>query len=418
MKTLSKDENGNISLMGAAMIVPLVALLGGAVDYSFVYAARMNLERAADTAVIAAISDAKQQAANKRPDQLLGELKNTAKQVFAAEISPTFDLGTVTFEAKAEAVNGVMTASLSYSYLQGTAFLGVIGQTHVNVRGTAVAEGSAGTHSHFDVLVNVSNSMGIGASQSDIDYMERNLGCAFACHTDINQVRAHPVKVRIDVASEAIQRAVDTVAKVKPEGSEVRYGLYRFATTLDQVFPSTHPEADKPFWVKQEVNRAIQLSTEDETREAYAIEELAKLLPDSGDGLIAADPKRYALIITDGAQWLRPIRPEYDTRIPGANWDWGRSQIPDSNACEALKAKGIEVYVLYTTYIPIYTGYGGTIVPLVTDIVNNVLTNNEKALEDCASKPANYFKATDAKEIDEAIEAIFQQVAVPTHLSG
>ena len=415
MKAFSRDQNANISIMGAAMAVPLIALLGGAVDYSIVYASRMNLERAADTAVIAAISDAKAQAATKRPSDLLDDIKETAEEVFAAEISPSLEVGEVEFEASAQEVDGVMTANLTYSYNQGTAFLGVLGKTKVNVRGNAEAKGSAGTHTHFDVLVNVSNSMGIGASQSDIDYMEANHGCAFACHTTINQVRKHPVRVRIDVANQAIQTAVDTVARIKPEGSEVRYGLYKFATNLHTVFQSTHPESDDPYWVKQQVNKSIQLSSEDESRSAYGIQELAKLLPESGDGVIASDPKRYALIITDGTQWIRPIRPEYDTRIPGANWSWGRAQLPDRTACDAMKSKGIEVYVLYTTYVPIY-GHG--ITSLTNDIVKNILSANQKELAECASSSKHFFEASDAQELEDTIKSIFKTVAVPTHLSG
>ncbi len=73
----------------------------------------------------------------------------------------------------------------------------------------------------------------------------------------------------------------------------------------------------------------------------YALSATTAAIPASGDGLTAASPKRILFIITDGVA-------DY--------YDGSGNRVLESlnpTQCAALKAKGVEVLTLYTTYIPL-----------------------------------------------------------------
>ena len=415
-------NEGNISITAALMMVPVIGMAGGAVDYSFAYAAKMNLERAADAAVIAGVADAKARANTVKNDELKALVAQSVKQVFQGALSAKIDVGDIDFDVSSDLKGGVLTASVNFTYTQNTMFLGVLGMNSIGLSGGATAKSSIGSYTDFNILVDVSNSMGVGASQSDIDYLNKNniahgKACAFACHSDIDRIRKMPVKVRIDVASEAINLALKTVDEQKHPDSIVRFGLYRFALRFEEIFNASHPSSSDTSWVRNMVTQNVQLTKDNGTRAAMAKGELAKRLAPSGDGSLQNDPKRYALIITDGVQWVDDHWSDYDPKKPFAQWSSDRrGQTPHGTACDALKDKGITVYVLYTTYIPIYNKSSTD--ALADRIKANVLPYNQAELRACASSPDKFYEATETTEIKAAMEEIFYRVAVPTHIAG
>lgn len=53
-----RDERGNFAVIGALMLVPILATMGAAVDYSKAYGTRSKIQASADTAALAAAMDA------------------------------------------------------------------------------------------------------------------------------------------------------------------------------------------------------------------------------------------------------------------------------------------------------------------------------------------------------------------------
>lgn len=419
MKKFLKNTSGNIALLAALLIPTTMVLVGGGMDFSMLHTSRMNLERAADAAVTASVSTIRANADTLSPDEIPVKMKEVAQRVFEAEKGVLGINTEVTFDAEVTYENQVLTTRLNYELEQDTTFLKLIGKENIKTSGVAEAKSSLGSYTDFNILVNVSNSMGVGASQEDIDYMMANYryngkACAFACHNTINYIRTLPVKIRLDAAVESIDVALNTVKNSIHKDSEVRFGLYKYATEFHKVFDTSHDNATDLNWISQQVEDNIQLSTEDNSRMDYAVGKLTDELGVSGQGITEDAPKKFALIITDGVQWIRPRYPEYDRRVIGAEFHWSRAQIPNEAACDGLKQNGVEVYFIYTTYIP---NYGSTVQDLVRRIDQNVLPVNKQAMMNCASEPENFFEAKDADALTEAMTQIFKEVTIPTHLS-
>lgn len=421
LSKFSNDIKGNIAI-SAAIVMPVTMLMvGGAIDYSIMYTNQMNLERAADSAVAASVSEIRKNIDDINLDEIEAVMENTAKKIFNAEKKIIGKNLTVDFKVTAKYEDQVLIASIDYEYHQPTTFLKLAGMEKVSATGTAQAKSSLGSHTDFNIMVNVSNSMGVGASQDDIDYMLANYkyqgkSCAFACHNTINEVRKLPVTIRLDAATNAIEKAIDSVKYDKHPDSVIRFGLYTYATYLTEVFNVDDVNSENTTWVSDMVSQNVQLSKEDNSRMDNAANELAKYIDESGDGLSSKESKKYVLIITDGVQWIRPRYPEYDKSVIGAaNRWWARAQIPNPKACDDLKKKGVEVYFIYTTYIPIYNGTGTD--SIGREIDANILPVNQDSMKACASSEENFFEAKDEKALNASIEKIFKDVVIPTHIS-
>ena len=130
--------------------------------------------------------------------------------------------------------------------------------------------------------------------------------------------------------------------------------------------------------------------------------ELAAASSAAGDGSTLATPRKALIIVTDGVK-------DYPT-IPGGN----NRPIPsnegpiDPRNCDAMKALGYSVYVLYTTY---FTTPG----PLPVDPV--LLYNRALAPYlappatpgiGCASSPSNYQAASNPADIDAAMTELLK----------
>jgi hypothetical protein len=124
---------------------------------------------------------------------------------------------------------------------------------------------------------------------------------------------------------------------------------------------------------------------------------LAQASPIAGNGSTMSSPKRALIIVTDAlADYGSRVIPSTEGPINPAN-------------CDAMKALGYSVYVLYTTYITN---------PTPPTSINAVLLNNG-ALQPlfappatpgiaCASSPSNYIEASDPADINTAMTQLLK----------
>lgn len=423
LRSYVRDADGNFGMIAGILMVPLTIMAGGALDFGLVYYSKLNLERAADSAAIAAVSDGKSAAESQSNAQVQAIMQTTVDQIFMGGISPRIDRNNIRYTVESTVDAGVVKARVDFKYNYKPAFLSIIGMNEINAGGKAEAKGSIGSYSEFQILVDVSSSMGIGASQEDIDFLNANnrhggSTCAFACHSTIDYVHATwpQVKLRIDVAKSAMQLAFDTVQAEKHPDSHIKFGLHRFGNTYQTVFSPDNPQSEDYGWMKEQVENNITLTPENGSRIAHFTREFSNEFTTSGTGETPSDPKKFALVVTDGSQWLRSGNAEFDRNIEGEEWGQQRAQLLDPTACDALKAKGVTVYFLYTTYID---APNNTFTDRLVDAIANRLSpKNIEFMKQCASEPSNFFEAKDAAALTAAMKQIFHEVAVPTHISG
>ncbi|WP_306250684.1 TadE/TadG family type IV pilus assembly protein [Parvularcula sp. IMCC14364] len=420
------DQTGQFAMITALAMVPLIGLAGAAVDFSYVYMVRMNLERSADAAVIAAVATARRNADNMTRAELETEMQNIANNMFRNGLSKEVNKENLSYNIASGVDGGTINAQVSYTYNYATKFMNILGQNKISTKGIAEGKGSIGSYTDFNVILDVSESMGIGASPSDIQYMHdlgaqtwtHNKPCAFACHNNISQWRKHPIEIRMDVANEAMQDALDIIEEKKHPDSVIRIGFYTFDRSLTEVIdPDKDDRSDNYSWVAGEFDRhAVLKGRGHPTRIDRSISEVASYIPVSGIGELEESPKQIALLITDGADFIATGDPEFNSSDPWYPWGGGRrATAVNPKACKGLKDNGVELYVLYTTYFPANNGYSSGKLSEWFGTTGHTL--NLTHLKDCATSKDHFYEASDSQTLRVAMNEIFKEVSTPTHLS-
>lgn len=393
-------------MLTALLMVPLIAAVGAALDYAQITTARMNIERIADVAVLAAIANARNDAATLDEDQLLTATENTIAEMLEAGKAAELSSGTLTYTITADTDDdGLLTAHISYTFAIDTDFLRLIGQSTVKTSGIATARGSVKTFKNFSILVDVSSSMGIGARPSDISQLESKVGCAFACHSTIGNIRSkYPeIRVRIDAARDAMDLAVDVIEEEAHQFNSIRLGFYtmRNGYAVQHVSAMDVNKSEDYDYVRNVINNNTILKGS-HAKITRSIDDLADELQEGGRGYTKEEPEQHVLIITDGS--------DDGVNTPGAVRASNRVSSIPASACDPLKDKNINVYIIYTRY---YAANHN----LSKSIQNVVHPRNLIDLPKCASSSENFYLSENITDLEEAMTDIFHKVAVPNHVA-
>jgi hypothetical protein len=421
--------------------------VGFAADFAYASYINRGLQSAADAAVLAATS---QSAATSG-----GGYGNTSwltsygSDVFAGNIAnlPVSNV-TPTFTVKPNGTGGVIAAA-SYTYAVPTFISSIIGIPTLTVSGSAKATANPLTYIRYYILVDISQSMGIGATQSDMDTLYNRVaqynsgtdgeqGCTFGCHvvsqgltnsggtqTITNEYLAHnlspKVTLRIDSAVAAIQDVITQAQAAAGANANISIGLYTMNDdytngTLVRTIsaPSTNYTGlsataatidlgNNESWGAGDSDFPDQLS-------AFVSNDLAA----NGSGASAVSPLNYVFIITDGLADVQGSCPSGHCT----------SALNPSN-CSAIQAKAT-VGVIYTTYNPIYlytnpTGSkwvsSTTLDPLYISLVQTPAASIASNLQSCATSLTYYYEASDGPAIDSGMRTLFASSLATAHLT-
>lgn len=121
-----RDSGGNVAIMTALALVPLIGVVGAALDYSRAWDTKSKLHRAADAAALAAARERNATFAQKR---------EIARRVFEASLGPGADLSNLRIEVK-NIADGVRVEATA---LSRNRIMGVLGFNNTNVETFAEA---------------------------------------------------------------------------------------------------------------------------------------------------------------------------------------------------------------------------------------------------------------------------------------
>jgi Flp pilus assembly protein TadG len=165
LQEFHRREDGQVAVMFALAIVPLAAAVGAAVDYSHGNQVRTSLQKALDSAVLAAAVDASQ---NWRP---------IALNNFNGNINPKgSSVGTPTFQLEKDVYSG------SVSALTATSFMGVLG-----IYSLTVSANSAATTGKIPLCVLGLNTFDTGAFDMNGNSKFNAPNCAVQANTKANK---------------------------------------------------------------------------------------------------------------------------------------------------------------------------------------------------------------------------------------
>jgi hypothetical protein len=141
-------------------------------------------------------------------------------------------------------------------------------------------------------------------------------------------------------------------------------------------------------------------------------------MPAPGQGTTGGTPQEVLMIVTDGLDDVSlfnstSCNTSYTWSYSNSYGSFYRCQQPvNISQCAAIKARGIRIAVLYTTYYPLTSNswYNDTVAPFISQVSGN--------LQDCASSPSLFFEVSTDGDITAAMTQLFiNAVATAPHLT-
>ena len=270
IRSWARDRRGNVAMLFGLAALPLIGVIGLSIDYGYMLSVKAKLDLAADAAAVAGATGV-----NSYFSAYTGSSNPTTAAIAAAQSQATAQFnsnkgvilanGTLTLNTPNIALtNTTVTSQVSYTYSMPTFFMAVLGSKTMKVSGSSTATVTLPTYVNVFIVIDNSQSMGIGAQLSDQQIIydastntkyvpngssDRSWGCAIACHysgksgtyggysqnstTDLtNIVRGLGAQLRIDVAKSAITTALGQITN-----GNVNFAVFTTSATLTQVYP-------------------------------------------------------------------------------------------------------------------------------------------------------------------------------------
>lgn len=401
----------------ALLMAPIALAMGVSIDYGYALTVRGEMQSAADIAAVQALSEQSAGVIAALTESLSGELKlaeEDAGHLFEANLQAGSKEYLDSKDIKIVRTGNTFVSTVSFKATVPTSFMGMFGVREVEVAGIAKGIFVPAKYIDFHLMLDNSPSMGLGATTADIDKMEANTSdkCAFACHIEGSTsdyyalAKKLGVTMRVQLVSTAAQKMMETAKKTRRYINQYRMAVYSMGAKATKVeLTNVAPLSDDLDTVKTQTN-AIDLMSipnqgydnDQQTDFEKMLSELKKIMDKGGSGLNNLDRQKVMFFVSDG------VNDSYKPSGCLKKVTGGRCQAPlDFNVCDQIKKNGIQIAVLYTTYLSIENNswYRSWVKPFRSEIGTQ--------MQSCASEGL-YFEVSPSEGIDEAMNALFMKV--------
>ncbi|MGO4686266.1 TadE/TadG family type IV pilus assembly protein [Hyphomicrobium sp. 2TAF46] len=422
------EEKGSVAILFALCAMVVLFALGICVDYGMAAKRRAEINAIADAAALQAVTPVMMTKSSS-------EAQSAATTFFNSQIASVIgvryqsDNVTVTVTDGTTSNSTTRSATVSYTASSLNAFSGILHQPTITIGATSTASAAMPPNIDFYLMLDTSPSMGIAATQTDINTMVAHTapqgGCAFACHEYNPSVdklgnpggpnqdnyalaRSLGVTLRVDLVKQATQNLMQTAQTTEnTNGSVYRMAGYTFDATVKNPIPLTadltmaQSEASniamQEVWSNNYVTKSNNNNDED-TNFDLAFSTLNSAMPAPGSGAKNDSPQEVLFIVTDG--------------VSDESWSGNRTYAPfgGSSWCQTIKKRGIRIAVLYTTYNPLPTN----------NWYNTYISGEQPSIattaQSCAS-PGLYFEVNTGGDISAAMNSLFQTAVSVAHLT-
>ena len=417
LRDLAGERSGGVAASLAVAVLPMIALVGGSVDFYRLQDERAKLQSAADSAVLSAIAKASLSLTTS-------QAASTAERVFRSQLS-TAELSSL-LSTTPTVADDSSNRNVTYSFKAKipTLFMNIIGISTLETDGTSSATVALPVYMDFYLLLDNTPSMGVAATNADIAKMVANTSdqCAFACH----DMSATPndyyglakklgVTMRIDVVRSATQQLMDTATATQAVADQFRMAIYTFGASATAPALTTISGLTNNLSGAKTAAAAIDLMTtpqqnynsDMDTDFDGVLAAVNSAIPTPGPGNSAsATPQKVLFFVSDGV-----ADANYPSTCSQPPYDGYRCEESLTVAtCTAIKNRGVKIAVLYTSYLPLPTNgwYNSQIAPFASQIPTN--------MKACAS-PGLYFEVTPTDGIAEAMSALFTKAVQTARLT-
>jgi Flp pilus assembly protein TadG len=461
------DRHGNVAMMFALSLPIFMLGAGLAIDYSRAAEARTKLYAAADAAALAALTPAMM-------GQSLAAATAAAQNAFNANAAIIEGLSAppvATVTVTADANNALLRhATVTFTASTNNMFAGIIGMPNVTFGGQSNSAAEQAPNIDFYVLLDNSPSMALPQTQAGINEMisltSTQGGCALACHQaqtpnsdtagnlywnpsnptqncpngnttgcvqmdNYEMARHYNIPLRIDNLTAGMTALLTDADNYRAElaGSP----SYSFTVnTMDSQyaigFTNLMPKTVNTYstaWATASQNLNIMEmwsngnecaavgsnpcgasggGNDVETNYDNALSNQAAQITTPGNGSNAPGDKPQAVlfIVTDGVE---------DETYNGNRLIQAINQGGPENYCDAIKATGTKIAILYTTYLPLTTNafYNDNVAPFQNEIAPQ--------LQSCATA-GMFVQAQVGEDLGQALGQLFEAATALGHLTA
>ncbi|MCJ2013435.1 pilus assembly protein [Methylobacterium sp. J-076] len=439
------DRSGSLTTIFAFSAIPLVGFVGLAVDYGMELAAKSKLDHAADAAVVAAITSAQTYIVNYAGS---GDPTASAIAVGKAQALAQFNANTGSLPAVVPAPTVTMTAAgrtlsatATYSFSMPTIFMRALGTTTANFSGTASSTLTIPAFTNIHIVIDVSSSMGIGATLKDQQIVYNATGgCAVACHYSgtTTSARNAGATLRIDVAKNAVVSALNQIIS-SGNASRFKVAVYTMSSQFTNIYSLS---SDLSGAVSTVQGLDISNTAKDGgTNTTYGLKTLGNNLNTDGNGLTSSTAQGFVMLITDGVQdsdikvmsggsWVDGYDSNYVAYTPCTTpncKNFSGFAVPlvvesfDPSSCATIKTKGYTLMTLNTTYIvppANLQSSSATLNSVFTFIQNYLLSSIASNLSSCASSSTYAYSANSPTEINAAVQQMFAAAGAQARITN
>jgi Flp pilus assembly protein TadG len=458
LRSFLRSSRGNVAMIFAISLVPLIYLTGMGVDYGSAAMRESQLNAIADSASLAAVTPAMM-------DQTDSASVTAATNYFNAQATAITGVNspkpTVTV---ADSIT-TRTVTVSFTATSTDFFPNVLGRATIPLSGSSQAVGSVAPNIDFYLLLDDSPSMALPATTAGIASLQSYTtkqetgGCAFACHESDPSADnlQNPSKVKcadgstqfptggednyslavclgITLRVDNMRTAVENLTSTATQTEQNYSATYRMAVyTFDSGFNSLSALTSSLSTVSSEVSSlaleevyknnnltSSNANADEDTNYDNAMTKINTAMPAPGNGTNAKGdtPQEVLFIVTDGIE----DEPAPGTTLNPTSDDSGRQQYymnANTDWCTKIKNRGIRIAIIYTQYLPVtndgwYNNFdnSGKGLGWLQTPTDQVAT----ALQSCAS-PGLYYEVTTNGDISSAMSSLFQEAVVTAHLS-
>jgi len=434
LRRFFRDRRGNVAIIFSLSLIPCIFLAGMALDFTVATQRRVLLNSAADAAALAAVTPAMMQ-------QSTSNAQTAATNAFNAVASTVTGTTSITPTITVADNALIRTATVSYTANSTNNFPNVLqlltktGEPNWPIAGSASSTASTAPNIDFYLLLDNSPSMNIAATTAGIATMVSHTssqgGCAFACHEtnpaadnlgnphgEDNYTLAQNLGVvtRIQNMAAAASTLMTTATTTEAANNATyRMAIYTFNTggvnTIQTLTSnlSTAGTAAAGIDVLEVYDNSCLTSSncnnDTDTNFPSAMSAINTIMPTPGTGASTSTPQKILFLVSDGVE-------DDNSGACSQPLDGTRCQAPfDTTWCTTVKARGIRIAVLYTTYLPLTTNswYNSWIAPFQSQIATN--------MQSCAS-PGLYFAITTDGDITAAMQALFEEAVSTARLTN
>ncbi|MCA1491280.1 pilus assembly protein [Ensifer sp. NBAIM29] len=448
------DRSGNVAITVAVCLVPLMLAVGASLDYTRAYNVQSKMQSDLDAALVAAIK----QVDDYDEDKLIEKIE----QWFEAQSDrsgSTYDLTDITVDKDGHTIRASASGTVP------TTLMTLANIKSVPVGVVSAIEGPATSYLEVYIVLDKSPSMLLAATSEGQAQLraDDNISCEFACHsagdpvkknktgpeiakTYYDYIKSLGVKLRTDVALDAVEEVLDMIDKADEDHKRIKVGLYALGETISEVLAPTYSTSTARKKLSDDSSGLTSATSTASTDFRAALSALQKKAGKAGDGTSATSPLKLVLLLTDGVQSHR------DWVITGVNWsclesknntcirfksgsNWGLVTPLNPTWCGYLKDNGATVAVLYTEYlsIPLDWGYNATLDATMSSskwtstwggkLRGGVSSGTSRhdyipiALQDCASSANLYIPAASEEDIAAGLSTLFTQYLTSVRLT-